>query len=150
MKTLFATILFFSVALAGAQNHEREKFDPTRDAAKDIAAAVKRAKKENKRIILDVGGEWCGWCKKLDEFFMTNEVAAKLLKDKFIVVKVNWSPENKNEKVLSRYGKVEAFPHLFVLDKKGKLLHSQDTGLLETGDHHDENKVIPFLRKWAG
>ena len=58
-------------------------------------------------------------------------------------------PEKKNEKVLARYGKVEAFPHLFVLEKNGKLLHSQDTGLLETGDHHDSNKVIPFLKKWA-
>ena len=59
------------------------------------------------------------------------------------------SPENENKVVLSKYPKVKAYPHLFVLDKSGKLIHSQDTGELETGDHHDPAKVIPFLKKWA-
>ena len=132
------------------QKPKRVKFDPKRDAAKDIADAIKKAKKEDKRIKLDVGGEWCGWCHKLDEFFLTNEEAAKILKEKYVVVKINFSEENKNEAVLSKYPKIEGYPHLFVLDKEGKLLHSQDTGKLETGDHHDPAKVIPFLKKWAG
>ena len=59
------------------------------------------------------------------------------------------SPENENKKVLSKYPKIAAYPHLFVLDNTGKLLHSQDTGKLETGDRHDPAKVIPFLKKWA-
>lgn len=134
---------------AAAPKQERHKFDPKRDAAKDIADAVKLAKKQDKRILLDVGGEWCGWCHKLDEFFMTNKEAAQILKEKYIVVKVNFSPENENKAVLSKYPKINGYPHLFVLDKNGKLLHSQDTGLLETGDHHDPDKVIPFLKKWS-
>jgi thioredoxin-related protein len=129
---------------------EREKFDPKRDAAKDIANAVTLAKKQNKRIILDVGGEWCGWCHKLDKFFLDDKECAKILKEKFIVVKVNFSQENENKAVLSKYPKIEGYPHLFVLDKEGKLLHSQDTGKLETGDHHDHDKVLAFLKKWSG
>ena len=128
---------------------QRHKFDPKADAAKDIANAIKLATKQNKRILLDVGGEWCPWCHKLDEFFLTNKEAAKILKEKYVVVKVNYSQENKNETVLSKYPKIEGYPHLFVLDKSGKLLHSQNTGDLETGDHHDAAKVIPFLKKWA-
>lgn len=133
----------------GQEKPKRVKFDPKRDAAKDIADAIKKAKKEDKRIMLDVGGEWCGWCHKLDEFFLTNEEAAKILKESYVVVKINFSEENKNEAVLSKYPKIEGYPHLFVLDKEGKLIHSQDTGKLETGDHHDPAKVIPFLKKWA-
>jgi hypothetical protein len=72
-----------------------------------------------------------------------------LRKRKFIVVKVNWSPENQNEAVLSEYPRISGYPHLFVLDKKGKLLHSEDTGLLESGDHHDHDKVIAFLKEWG-
>ena len=143
-----------SLAQGGADQDppkkEREKFDPKRDAAKDIERAIKKATKQDKRIMLDVGGEWCGWCHKLDEFFMTNEEARKILKEKYVVVKINYSEENKNEAVLSKYPKIEGYPHLFILDKEGKLLHSQNTGDLETGDHHDAAKVIPFLKKWAG
>ncbi len=130
--------------------HARVKFDPKRDSEKDIADAVKLATKQNKRILLDVGGEWCSWCHKLDKFFATNVEAGKILREKYVVVKVNFSPENKNEKVLSKFPAVKGYPHLFVLDKSGKLLHSQDTGELETGPEHDAAKVIPFLKKWAG
>lgn len=138
----------FVMGSAFAQG-KREKFDPSRDAAADIRNAVQLARKQNKNIILDVGGEWCPWCKKLDQFFVDNKDAAALLRRHFIVVKVNFSQENQDEKVLSNYPKITGYPHLFVLDKNGKLLHSQDTGLLESGDHHDHDKVMAFLRKWS-
>jgi thioredoxin-related protein len=132
-----------------AKKPVREQFDPKREPEKDIAAAVVLAKKQNKRIILDIGGEWCPWCHKLDNFFLEQKDVAEFLHKNYVVVKVNYSQENKNEMTISKYGVVKGYPHLFVLDKDGKLLHSQDTGLLETGDHHDHDKVFEFLKKWA-
>ena len=146
---LFAVLLAALFAVASAGTKKEGPFDPKRDAAKDIELGVKLAQKQNKNVILDVGGNWCPWCLKLDEFFKSNKEAASILKQSYVVVKVNMSPENENKEVLSRYPKIEGYPHLFVLDKEGKLIHSQDTGLLETGDHHDPAKVIPFLKKWA-
>ena len=67
----------------------------------------------------------------------------------FVVVKVNYSKENKNEKFLSQYPKIPGYPHLFVLESTGKFLHSQGSGDLESGDHHDHDKVFEFLKKWA-
>jgi thioredoxin-related protein len=134
---------------ASSTKEPREKFDPTRDAVKDIAEAVGVATKENKRILLDVGGEWCIWCHKLDRFFDEHKDVADFLHANYTVVKVNYSKENKNEKLLSTYPPVKGYPHLFVLDNTGKLLHSQDTGELESGDHHDHDKVLSFLKAWA-
>jgi thioredoxin-related protein len=134
---------------AAQEKESRQKFDPTRDAAKDIANAVTEAKKSGKRIILDVGGEWCSWCHKLDKFFAENADVTQFMNDHYIVVKVNYSKENKNEAVLSRYPAVKGYPHLFVLDSDGTLVHSQDTGELESGDHHDHDKVLAFLKKWV-
>ncbi len=50
----------------GTEIHESHKFDPSRDAQKDINNAIVEAKKLDKRILLDVGGEWCIWCHRLD------------------------------------------------------------------------------------
>src|SRR5690606_38389351 len=116
-----------------AKKYEREKFDPNRDAEKDIHAAIEEAKRTDKRILLDVGGEWCIWCHRLDEFFAENEYVNNFLHENFVVVKVNYSPENKNEKVLSKYPEIPGYPHFFVLDTNGKFLHSQGTGELEKG-----------------
>ncbi|MCX8011134.1 MAG: thioredoxin family protein, partial [Ignavibacteria bacterium] len=125
------------------------KFDPTRDAEKDIAAAIAEAKKSNKRILLDVGGEWCGWCKKLDKFFQENKDVFDYLHQNYVLVKVNYSKENKNEKVLSKYPKIKGYPHFFVLNKNGKLIHSQDTDELESGNGYDKEKIFKFLKKWS-
>lgn len=125
------------------------KFDPSRDPAQDIRAAVAEAKRTEKRILLDVGGEWCIWCHRLDTLFMQNKDLQEFLHNNFVLVKVNWSPENKNEKVLSAYPKIPGYPHFFVLDTNGKFLHSQGTGELEEGKHHDKGKVMGFLKAWA-
>lgn len=131
------------------ETSQREKFDPTRDPAKDVKTAVVLAGKAGKRILLDVGGEWCSWCHKLDKFFQDNKDVSDFLHANYVVVKVNYSKENKNEELLGQFPKIDGYPHLFVLDNKGEFLHSQGTGELETGDHHDHDKVLAFLKKWA-
>lgn len=148
MKALLALLVGAMALFVVAQQPKPEIFDPKRDAAADLAAGIKQAAKEKKRVLVDVGGNWCGWCHKLDKLFKEDKAIAKLLKDHYVIVKVNFSQENKNEAVLSKFPRINGYPHLFVLDGAGKLLHSQDTGLLETGDHHDPAKVIEFLKKW--
>ena len=107
------------------------KFDPTRDAAADVSTAAAIAKDQRKRVLVDVGGEWCPWCHILDRFVAGNADVKKLVDDHYVWVKVNWSPQNKNEALLARWPKVRGYPHLFVLDGEGRLLQSQDTDALE-------------------
>ena len=125
------------------------KFDPARNPAKDLERTIEEAKSSNKRIILDVGGEWCIWCHRIDYFIGNNEDIKNFIKDNFIVLKINFSKENQNKEFLSKYPEIPGYPHFFVLDKDGKLLHSQDTGLLEQGKGYSHEKMIAFLKKWA-
>lgn len=124
------------------------KFDSARDAVADVATAASMAKAQRKRVLVDVGGEWCPWCHILDRFVAANPDVKKLVDDNYVWVKVNWSPQNKNEPLLSRWPKVKGYPHLFVLDGDGALLHSQNTDALESGDSYDKNKVLAFLRQF--
>ncbi|HEY1226643.1 MAG TPA: thioredoxin family protein [Ramlibacter sp.] len=123
------------------------KFDATRDAAADVRTAVGLAKAQGKQVLVDVGGEWCIWCHILDKFIATHAPVRKLVDQNYVVVKVNFSPQNRNEAVLSQWPKIKGYPHLFVLDAEGRLVHSQDTGELEAGKDYDEAKVIAFLEK---
>ncbi len=125
------------------------KFDPTRDAAADIRAAIAEAGSSHRRVLLDVGGEWCIWCRRLDSLYESHKDLSEYLARHYVLVKVNYSKENKNEKVLSQYPKIPGYPHYFVLDSDGTLLRSQDTGALEAGKGHDPAKVLAFLKKWA-
>lgn len=146
---LAAVPAFAQTATDAAPTQERVKFDPKRDPAKDLEAAKVLAQKENKRILLDVGGEWCGWCKLLDQYFIDKKEIGAYLKQNYVVVKVNFSPENENKAFLGALPKIKGYPHFFVLEKDGKFLHSQDTALLEEGHGYSDAKMMAFLTKWA-
>ncbi len=135
-------------ATAGAQELPL-KFDPARDAARDVATAVAAAKAQGKHVLVEVGGEWCAWCHIMDRFVAADAEVKSLRDAAYVWVKVNWSRENKNEALLSTWPKIAGYPHLFVLDANGKLIHSQDTGALERGQDYDRPKFVAFLRAWA-
>ena len=81
-----ALALLATCAVAGAAGLPA-RFDPSRDAAADVAHAVALARAQGKRVIVDVGGECAN----------------------------------------------------------GALVHSQDTGELESGRGYDERRVLAFL-----
>jgi thiol-disulfide isomerase/thioredoxin len=83
-----------------------DRFDSTRDAARDIREAMVEAKSSGRRILLDVGGGWCIWCHRLDAFFGEEQDLADDMHKHFVVVKVFYSREYKNEAVLSQYPKI--------------------------------------------
>ncbi|HVP63533.1 MAG TPA: thioredoxin family protein [candidate division Zixibacteria bacterium] len=125
------------------------KFDPTRDPAQDLRATIAEAQASHRLILLDVGGQWCSWCKYFDHFFEEHADLRKFRDEHFVVMKVNFSRENENSAFLTGYPKVKGYPHLFVLDSDGKLLHSQDTDVLEQGKGYNPEAVSKFLHTWA-
>ena len=151
----FFLLAFLSLNVSGAQKAKKPQYvpvtvyDPSRDAEKDIKNAIAEAMSTGKRILLEVGGQWCGWCHILDRYFEQNPELVALREKNFIMVKINYSRENENKAVLSRYPKITGYPHLFVLDSAGKFLHSQDTAELEKGKSYDLGKFYAFLNKWS-
>lgn len=150
MKDIFLVFIFLIISFPVFAQTEKSKtlFDPARNPFDDLKITIDEAGKSNKRIILDVGGEWCIWCHRIDAFMNSSEEIKSLLDENFIVLKINFSKENKNEKFLSQYPTIEGYPHFFVLEKDGSLLHSQNTGELEKDKDYDNGKFLAFLNKW--
>ncbi|MBD9535706.1 thioredoxin family protein [Stenotrophomonas sp. ATCM1_4] len=125
------------------------QFDPARNPVADLETAKVEAQRGGKRIILDVGGEWCSWCHLLDAFMEGDSEIRRFRDGNYVWMKVNFSEENENTAFLSGYPEIKGYPHLFVLDAEGKLLHSQFTGDLEKGKGYDREKFFAFLKQWA-
>ena len=124
-------------------------YAPTADPAKDLAALAQQTKQDGRRIMLVVGGEWCGWCHTLERYLKENAEIGALWSKSFATLKINMSPENRNEAFLKQYPRIPGYPHLYVLEKDGKLLHSQGTAELESGSSYSADKMRAFLTKWA-
>ena len=123
-------------------------FDPARDPAADLELAMAEARRSGRRIMLDVGGEWCSWCHRMDAFVHDDAELLALRDAGFVWMKVNYSEDNDNAPFLARFPDIKAYPHLFVLDADGELLHSQFTGELEQDKSYDRAKFDAFLRAW--
>lgn len=142
---------FFLPALSPEEEKGAGPYDPKADAKGQIAAALVRAKKGHKRVLITFGGNWCGGCKKLHEAFRTEMELARLLKYEYVQVLVDVGRFDKNTDLAASYGadlKKHGVPFLTVLGADGKVLINQNTSDLESGDHHDVAKVRAFLEKW--
>jgi thioredoxin-related protein len=148
-KTILMLLWAFLVAGAAAALPGTAGYDMTADPDADLRKATLQAQQENKRILMEVGGEWCIWCHKIDQFMKADPQIMSLLNQHYVVLKVNFSRENKNEKFLSRFPKVPGYPHMFLLEKDGKLLKNQSTTDFESGKGYDSAKFIAFLKQWA-
>lgn len=129
------------------------QFDPARDPVADLATAKVEAQRGGKRIILDVGGEWCPWCHLMDGFIEGDAEIRSFRDANYVWMKVNYSEDNENAAFLSQFPAVKGYPHLFVLDADGKLLHSQFTGELEADKGqkkgYDRGRFFAFMKQWA-
>jgi thiol:disulfide interchange protein len=124
-------------------------YSETAKPTEDIAAALGRAKREHKRVILDFGGDWCGDCQVLDIYFH-QAPNAELLEKNFVLVHVWIGHMDTNIDVAAKYGVPinRGVPALAVLAANGSVLYSQATGQFADMRHMDPTSVTEFLNKW--
>lgn len=134
---------------SNAQSAKIDVYDPKRDPQADLQHAIAVAQETNQHILLEVGGDWCVWCHKMDVFYEKHPELLTLREKNYILVKVNFSDANENKTFLAHYPDVAGYPHIFVLDRDGKLLHSEDTAKLEQGDSYHLERFTTFLKKWG-
>lgn len=144
-------LFFLALSLQSFAGDSTKLYNPLANAEKDVAAAIQRAKKEKKHVLLQVGGNWCVWCYRFNGFVQGDSALKKLVEDNYIVCHLNYSPENKNLALLKKLGYPQrfGFPVMVVLDAAGNRLHTQDSGLLEKGKGYDAEKVKTFFANWA-
>jgi thioredoxin-related protein len=142
--------IYGSVIYSLSQDTKVKLYNPKLDASQQIDNAVALAKKENKHVLLQIGGNWCGWCIMLHKFYAAESQIDSILKKDYVVEYINFSKENKNLETLKNleYPQRFGFPVLVILDGNGKRLHTQNTVYLEQGRGYSKKRVFEFLKNW--
>jgi thioredoxin 1 len=120
-------------------------------AGKDIAAALAKAAKEKKRVLVDFGGNWCGDCQVLEIYFQ-DPANRGLLEQNYVLVPVNIGRYDENMDIAARYGVPvsKGVPALAVLDASGQLVYSQRNAEFQSMRRMDSASVTAFLLQWKG
>ena len=159
-KKLFLAIVAVLFGLTeNAQKALKKVYNENINPIEQIDQAVAKAKSEGKFVICQVGGNWCPWCLKFADFIEKDTTISKMIADNFEYIHVNYNPrKSQGEEKLAqgralmkrlnnagRFG----YPVFVVLDEEGRILHIQDSGLLEEGEGYNQKKVLSFFKNWT-
>lgn len=143
-------VFITAFSTANAQSYT-SVFDPHVDANAALLAALQRSTSSHKKVLVQIGGNWCHTCVQFHHYIECVDSLQNLLYAHFESVLVNTSPENYNLPLLARYG----YPHhggvpvFLILDEWGKLLITQHADDWVVGDTFDPRPISKFLRRWA-
>lgn len=157
---LFRAILLFSLffstsefVLASDSSHTlpaySTTYDPARNAFKDGKAAISLATQTQRRILIELGGDWCMWCHRMDAFLDANPDIKKQLHETFVMLKINVSDENDNADFLSAFPKPLGYPHMYVAEYNGSVLWSQDTAEFIVDGKYSRKAFSDFFERWT-
>src|SRR6266853_1203265 len=83
MKISISAVIIFLIAHSATGGDKQEL------KWKAFNAGFAEAKKNNKKVMVDVYTDWCGWCKRLDKDTYSNGKVIDYLSHEYVVVKLN-------------------------------------------------------------
>jgi thiol:disulfide interchange protein len=120
-----------TVLLASSPSATRAQGPPTTPAParQVVAEAVRRARAENKVVLIEFGASWCKWCTHFQNFVHSPQVGATIV-DNYVIANLDVleEPEKKalenpqGEALMLEYagGKKAGLPFYVFLDARGR------------------------------
>ena len=114
-KRLF--IILLSIIISVPVFSQGIKFEKSMDAA------IAKARKENKRIFVDVATSWCGPCKIMAANTFTRKDVGDFFSKHYVCLKLD-AEKGEGVKIAKKYV-VKAYPTLLFLNKDGEFLYKK-------------------------
>jgi thiol-disulfide isomerase/thioredoxin len=124
-------------------------YDPAIDPQIQVARAQLEAARTHKKLLLIVGGTWCGWCRILDQTFRQNPELSELRDKNFVVVHLDGSDSAKTDCALQAYPPPQGYPFVYAFDAAGKLIAADNTGAWQSADGYNPKQIELSLSKWS-
>ena len=124
-------------------------YDENRDPFKDAVSAIKLAQSTKRNVLLEIGGNWCTWCHKMDDFLAKNPDIYQKLHSEYVLLKINVSDANDNAEFMKSLPPTLGYPHMYVSTASGKMILSKDTAELLSEGHYSRDAWVNFLDKWT-
>lgn len=121
------------------------------NASAAVDAAFARAKASGKRVLIDMGGNWCGDCRILSGLMALPEIKS-FVTAHYEVVIVDVGRFNKNLQIPARFGittKLEGVPAVIVAEPDGTFVDKGHIFALADARHMDPQSIVDWLAEWA-
>ena len=125
-------------------------YDESVDADAALAATIARAKANGKRVLIDLGGNWCTDCRILAAVMELPELKTFVAKHYEVVV-VDVGRMTRNLQIPSRYGvtKLVGVPTVLIVEPSGKLINATNSADLADARSMNPQGIADWLARWA-
>jgi len=156
MKILLTLTLLFALTMSYAQQQPKP-YNENQDARADLKKAIALAKKENKHVLIQMGGNWCPWCMKFHALVTGYPKLDSLMKADYIYLLIN-VPKEKDKRDFALFQELEypnrfGYPVFLIFDGTGKRINTVDSDGFEYPNTkvpgYDTAKVERFLKLWT-
>ena len=121
------------------------------DADADVDAAFARARHDGKRVMIDLGGNWCADCRILAGLMERPELRA-FLASRYELVTVDVGRFNKNLDIPARFGittRLEGVPAIIVATSDGRIVNPGRVSAIEDARHMTPQALADWLAQWT-
>lgn len=127
-------------------------YDESADANAAVAAAFARARKSHKRVLIDLGGNWCGDCVVLANIMQLPEMKP-FLAAHYEVVSVDVGRFNRNFQIPARFGitkRLAGVPAVLIVEpNSSKLVDAGHVSALADARHMTPQGLADWFAQWA-
>jgi len=126
-------------------------YDVTANADAEVDSAFARARAHHKRLLIDLGGNWCTDCIVFANVLQLPEIKAFVARHYEVVV-VNVGRFDTNLQIPARYGittRLEGVPSVLIVDRDGKLVDAGHVAALADARHMTPQGIADWLAQWA-
>ena len=126
-------------------------YDSAANADATVEAAFTHARASGKRVLIDLGGNWCPDCIILANIMRLPELAP-FVDAHFEVVMVDVGRFSKNLQIPARFGithRLEGVPYVLIVSPEGKLINASDTVGLDEARRMEPQAIADWLAKWT-
>lgn len=154
-------ILSFFLVLCGSANAEttrdtdaatnRPAIYQEDDSFRHIADALVTAKKEQKRVLILFGANYCVPCLLLHKAVESDAGISSFMKSHYVIAMLDVSYHSTNGgPCFEQYNTgIRVIPMLVVLDLDGKRLITQNAAAFNESGRYNPQRILTFLQKWA-
>lgn len=135
---------------AAAEHPEARPFDAAADATAAVDAALARAKRSQKPVILVMGANWCHDSRGLAGWFAQPRFAT-MLDAKYELVYVDVGHKDRNLEIAQRFGikTVEGTPTVLVLSSSGTLLNRKSAPKWRNAASREDDDIFAYFDEFT-
>jgi thiol-disulfide isomerase/thioredoxin len=126
-------------------------FAANADADADVDAAFARARRNGKRVMIDLGGNWCADCRILAGLMELPELRT-FLASHYELVSVDVGRFDKNLQIPARFGittRLEGVPAILVATPQGELVNPGRVSAIEDARRMTPQALADWLAQWT-